>query len=182
MMKPRVAIRDIVLIAIASALLVVMQVALSFLANIELVSLLIILYTLHFKRKTLYIIYIFAILQGVIHGFHIWWITYLYVWTILYLITMLFQEMRSPLFWAVIAAIFGILFGTMTALPYLFLHGFSAEGLRATLNYILMGIRFDLYHCVGNFISVLVLFEPLDHIFERVLGKAAISYKAPAVQ
>ena len=58
----KLTVKELVLIALLSALLLVFQVGLSFLPNIEVVSLLVILYTLFFKNKTLYIIYIFALL------------------------------------------------------------------------------------------------------------------------
>ena len=82
-----------------TALLLVSQVALAFLPNIEVVSLLIIIYTLFFKRKTLYIIYLFALLEGLLYGFGTWWIMYLYVWTILWGIAMLLQNQYHQLSW-----------------------------------------------------------------------------------
>ena len=77
---------DLVQIAICAAILYVSQVAFSFLPNIELVSPLIIVYTRNFGKKTLAIIYIFALIQGLTYGFGVWWVNYLYVWTILYFI------------------------------------------------------------------------------------------------
>lgn len=165
-MKAGVTARDITHIAVASVLLLVVQIALRLLPNIELVSLLIILYTLHFRYKTLCIIYIFAVIEGVVYGFHLWWITYLYVWTILFLITLLFKDMRSPLFWAIIAAIYGISFGTLTSLPYFVVGGFSGG-----IAYIVRGVLFDLAHCVGNFVLVIALFNPLQCVFTRMLGE-----------
>ncbi|MDQ9757401.1 hypothetical protein RFZ45_00270, partial [Acinetobacter baumannii] len=70
--------------------LFVAQIALAVLPNIEIVSLLVIVYTLVFERKTIPIIYAFALLEGLVYGFGIWWIMYLYVWTILYAIVRCF--------------------------------------------------------------------------------------------
>lgn len=55
--------RELVGNAFLAAILVIVQVAFSFLPNIEFVSLLIILYTLVFEKRTVVIIYLFALLE-----------------------------------------------------------------------------------------------------------------------
>lgn len=93
--------RELVGNAFLAAILVIVQVAFSFLPNIEFVSLLIILYTLVFEKRTVVIIYLFALLEGILYGFGVWWIMYLYVWTILYLLVRIFRKNNSLLLWAV---------------------------------------------------------------------------------
>ena len=66
-----------------AAILLIGQVGMAFLPNIEPVSTLIILYTLTHKKYTFYIIYVFVLLEGILYGFGIWWISYLYIWSIL---------------------------------------------------------------------------------------------------
>ena len=56
--------RELVGNAFLAAILVIVQVAFSFLPNIEFVSLLIILYTLVFEKRTVVIIYLFALLES----------------------------------------------------------------------------------------------------------------------
>ena len=68
-MKTKELVRD----AFLAALLLVLQVSLSWLPNIELVSLLMILYTLVFRRHVWVILYVFVILEGLIYGFGLWW-------------------------------------------------------------------------------------------------------------
>lgn len=74
--------REIVIYGILSAVLLAAQVSLGFLPNIEIVTLLILVYTLVFRKKVFFIIYIFVFLEGLIYGFGLWWINYLYVWSI----------------------------------------------------------------------------------------------------
>ena len=81
--------REIVIYGILSAVLLAAQVSLGFLPNIEIVTLLILVYTLVFRKKVFFIIYIFVFLEGLIYGFGLWWINYLYVWSIQALITLL---------------------------------------------------------------------------------------------
>lgn len=75
----KLTVRELVFLALCTAAMFVSQVALSFLPNIELVSLLVIVYTHAFRRKVLYILYVFALLEGLLYGFTTWWLTYLYV-------------------------------------------------------------------------------------------------------
>mgnify|MGYP001090424746 CR=1 FL=1 len=96
----KLTVKELVALALLTALLFVAQVALAFLPNIELVSLLIIVYTLAFRHKVLYVIYAFAVLEGLLYGFTMWWITYLYVWTVLAALAWAFAGLaparRSP--------------------------------------------------------------------------------------
>lgn len=159
----KLTVKELVLIALLSALLLVAQVGLAFLPNIEVVSLLVILYTLFFKKKTLYIIYIFALLEGLIYGFGIWWIMYLYVWTILWGITLLFKEEKNPVIWAFISGFFGLFFGTLCSVPY-----FITGGVSMGLSWIVAGLQMDIIHGIGNFFVALLLFKPLHTAFGRM--------------
>ena len=69
--------REIVTMGILSAILLAAQVSLGFLPNIELVTLLLIVYTLVLKKKVFFVIYVFVLLEGMIYGFGLWWINYL---------------------------------------------------------------------------------------------------------
>lgn len=159
----KLTVKELVLTALLSALLLTSQVALAVLPNIEVVSLLVILYTLFFKKKTLYIIYIFAILEGLVYGFGTWWFMYLYVWTILWGITTLFKEEKNPVIWAFISGFFGLLFGTLCSVPY-----FIIGGVNMGLSWIAAGLMADVIHGVGNFVVTLVLFKPLYTAFQKI--------------
>ncbi|MDR0292949.1 MAG: hypothetical protein LBH95_02210 [Oscillospiraceae bacterium] len=152
--------RTLAALAVCTSLLLAVQVGkaalLPFLPNVELVSLLIMLYTLVFRRKVLYIIYLFTLLEGVIYGFHMWWVTYLYIWTVLAALTWLCRAIESPWLMAALSGVFGLFFGALDAIPYLFIGGVPMAVSRW-----LSGIPFDLIHCAGNFVLCLVLWKPL---------------------
>ena len=158
--------RQIVILGLMTALLLVAQVGLSFLPNIELVALLIIVYTMVFRRKVFLIIYTFVLLEGLIFGFGTWWFSYLYVWSVLALLAWCFREMESPLGWAILNAAFGLMFGALTAIVNLFI-----SGIGGMVSYWVAGIPFDLLHCAGNFVTALVLFKPLTALLKRLLPK-----------
>lgn len=152
-------IKDIAIIGMMGAVLVASKATLAFLPNIELVSLLIILCTLNYGWKTIYIIYVFVLTEGLLYGlFTDWWYLYLYAWPILYLIAMLFKKNRSAYFWALISGAFGLSFGALYALLYLFIGGVPTALAKWT-----SGIPFDITHGIGNFLLVIVLFRPLNH-------------------
>jgi energy-coupling factor transport system substrate-specific component len=155
--------KDIVVLGMLSAILIAVQVALRFLPNVEMVSLLIILFTLVFGPKTIYSIYVFVLLEGTIYGFGLWWLNYLYIWLILYLITVTFRKLRSPFYWAVISGCYGLFFGALCSIPYLFIGGPAA-----CFAYWVSGIPFDLIHCAANFLIMLVLFKPIYYILNKI--------------
>lgn len=161
-------IKDIALIGIMSAILVVVQVALRFLPNIELVSLLIIIYTLVFGRKAFYIIYAFVAVEGLLYGIGLWWINYLYVWTLLCLLVLLLHKQRSPFVWAILSGFYGLAFGALCAFPNLFL-----SGIGSAVSYWIAGIPYDVLHGVGNFVVALLLFHPLYYVMNKVNRRAA---------
>ena len=164
MNKSKLAIKDITIISVCSVLLLIGQVALRFLPNIEVVSLFILLFTKHFKKKTLYIIYIFVLVEGLIYGFGMWWLTYTYVWTILYFICKFVSDIENSFALAIVLAIYGLLFGTFCSLVY-----FVTLGPGGAISWIISGFTFDLMHCAGNFVTTLVLFKPLNNIMKRIL-------------
>lgn len=146
-----------VLCALLAAIMAALQIALAALPNIEPVSLLVLVYTLVFGRDVFYIIYTFVLIEGLFYGFHLWWVTYLYIWSLWALAVLLLGRSKdhSPLMWAVASGAFGLSFGALDALPYL------VGGPMAALSRWIAGIPFDLAHCLGNFFLTLALEQPL---------------------
>ena len=155
--------KDIALIGMMSAVMITAQVVLNFLPNIEFVSLLIILYTLVFGWRALYIIYVFVAAEGLIYGFGLWFINYLYVWTVLFVLVFLLRKLNSTFLWAVISGLYGLSFGALCSIPY-FITGGPASGFA----YWVQGIPFDILHGAGNFIAAIVLYHPLYLLLSRI--------------
>ncbi len=157
---------EIVIYALLASLLLVVQVSLAFLPNIELVSVLLIVYTRVMGRKTLIPLYVFVLAEGLIYGFGIWWINYLYIWTVLVIAVILLRKIQSVWFWAVFSCIYGLCFGALSSIPYFFM-----GGIPMVITYILNGIPFDLLHGGGNFVTTLVLVKPLHQAYSYIYGK-----------
>ena len=146
-----------------AAILLIGQVGMAFLPNIEPVSTLIILYTLTHKKYTFYIIYVFVLLEGILYGFGIWWVSYLYIWSILALIVLALQKLDNAVLWAVVSGAFGLLFGALCAIPYLI-----SGGIGAAFAYWSAGIPYDILHCGGNFALTLILYKPLTRLIRKL--------------
>lgn len=146
-----------------SAILLIGQVGMSYLPNIEIVSLLIYIYTQVYRKKVFFIIYVFVFLEGCIYGFGLWWFGYLYIWSVLALIVLWSgRQQTSVIMTAVILGAYGLSFGMLYALPY-----FVAGGWAAGFSYWVSGIPFDLLHCAGNVAVSLICYRPL----RTLLGK-----------
>ena len=154
--------KDIALIGMMTATLEVAKTALNFLPNIELVTLLVILYSLYLGKRVFFAVYAFSLIEGLLFGFGVWWIMYLYIWPLLAVITLVFKNVQGRFFWALLAAAFGLTFGLFCAIPYLFIGGPSMA-----FSWWVAGIPYDLIHCVSNFLTVLVLLPPLRKVMER---------------
>ncbi len=150
--------KEIAFAALMAAVMFTAQVALSFLPNIELVSILVIVSAIVFGKWSLMSIYGFVLLEGLFYGFGIWWFNYCYIWAILYIIARIFRRIENPVIWAIISGAYGLSYGLLCAIPY-----GIAGGLYAGISYWISGIPFDLLHCAGNFAVALVLFRPLSH-------------------
>ena len=156
-------IRELVELSLTGALMVGTQVAMAALPNINLVSVLIILTVIVYGVKAFYSVYVFVLLEGLIYGFGLWFINYLYIWSILTVIALIFRKNENRLIWAVIAGLFGLSFGILCAIPYIFIGGPAFA-----VSYWLSGIPFDITHCVSNFVLTLLLLAPLQKLFESI--------------
>lgn len=153
------------------AVLEVSKLALNHLPNIELVSFWVILFTLTFGLRSIYAIYGFVLIEGILYGIHFWWVAYLYIWIILALITWSFRQQQSALFWSITSAIFGLFFGAMCSIPYFItgaLSGGLYNGLIAGFSWWIAGIPFDFLHCAGNFFTMLILYKPIRKVMQRL--------------
>lgn len=170
-MKKGITIQDIAIIGLMAATLQVGKTALAFLPNIEVVTPLIIIFTLTFGLKTLYAVFIFVVLQGMQYSFGTWWIMYLYIWPLLCLITWALRKKKSPFLFSIVAALFGLFFGMICAIPYVVIgavDGGIRSGLYAGFTWWIAGIPMDIVHCVGNFVTTLVLYKPLTTILGKI--------------
>ena len=131
-------------------------------ANIEPVSLMVMLFAVTFGKKAVFPIYVYVLMEYVMFGLGPWSLNYLYIWLVLALAAWLLRGMTHPLGWAVLSGLFGLSFGALCAPVDMLVGGWSY----AVTKWI-GGVPYDIAHCAGNFVLALLLFAPL----RRALGR-----------
>ncbi len=155
--------KDIAVIGVMTATLEAVKVTLSFLPNVELVTLLIILYTLFLGWKAVIAVFAFVGVECLVWGIGVWTIMYLYIWPLLVLLTLLFRRQKSVWVFSILSGLFGLFFGALCSIPYFFI-----GGPYMALTWWISGIPYDILHCVSNFILCMVLFVPLREALNKV--------------
>ena len=169
----RITVNDIAQIGVMIALIEVSKLALQGIPNIELTSFWLIMFTLYFGAKVLYVIPAFIILEGCIYGFGMWWIMYLYAWPLLVFIIYMIRKKASMWTCALISGGFGLSFGLLCSFPYFFIglgNGGIMAGLRAAFTWWIAGIPWDIVHGISNFVIMLMLFGPIQNFMQKIKG------------
>lgn len=162
-MVKKFSIKQLTRIALLGALLYVAQVSLSFLPNIEIVTLLIVIFTRNLGKEGTIACFVYVFLTAITWGFGLWWFTYLFVWPLFSLLVYKLRKVDSWLIWAVIDGAFGLIFGAIFAIPYVFV------SVSYAITYWISGIPFDIAHCIGNIIIAIIFGKPLDYSIKKVL-------------
>lgn len=161
-------VREYAVFAMLGTIMFISKLVMEFLPNIHLVGILTIVYTLTYRVKALIPIYIFVLLNGIYFGFSLWWVPYLYIWTILWGAIMLLPKGMSDRTKGIACAIAAVLHGLLYGVLYA-----PAQALMFHLNFeqmivwIIQGIPFDITHAAGNLVlSVLTI--PLTKLLHRL--------------
>lgn len=139
--------------------------------NIHLLGVFTIALTVVYRKKALYPIYVFVLLTGLFSGFSMWWIPYIYLWAVLWGVTMLLPKSMpkkiAPIVYMVVCAAHGFLYGTLYAPVQALLFGLDFQGMIA---WIVAGLPFDCIHGISNF-ACGMLIVPIINIIRRVENK-----------
>ncbi|RKJ40688.1 hypothetical protein D7X94_06370 [Acutalibacter sp. 1XD8-33] len=156
-------LRGLCAMAMMGVVLAVSKEALAALPNFEAVSLLTVLFTLSFGGWVVGALGVFLLLEGLLYGFGMWWIMYLYIWPLLAALTWLLRRMDRAWQWAIFSGLYGLAFGSLCSLVYL-----PVGGVKMMFAWVASGLPFDLLHGGGNFLLMLVLYRPLRTALGRL--------------
>ena len=135
-----------------SAMMYVSKIIMEMIPNVHLLGVFVVAITVVYRKKALYPIYTYVLLNGLIAGFSSWWIPYLYIWTVLWGMTMLLPQnippKIKPIVYMLVCASHGFLYGTLYAPAQAFLFGMDV---RATIAWIIAGLPWDIVHGISNF-------------------------------
>ncbi len=142
--------------------------------NIHLLGMFTIVFTLVYRKKALVPIYVFVFLVGLFGGFSLWWFPHLYLWTILWGVTMLLpQPMPEPVaavVYTAVCTLHGLCYGALYAPAQALTFGLNWEG---TLAWIVAGLGYDALHAAGNLLAGLLIL-PMTKLLRR-LEKTTLS-------
>jgi energy-coupling factor transport system substrate-specific component len=157
-------IRKLVYIAVLTALAEAAKWSLNAVANVELVSLLFMVYTVCFGIQTaLPVVLLFAGIESLWWGISIWTIPYFYVWPVLVWVTWHLRRDIDRWKAAVISGCFGYVFGALCAVTTLVISGPAAA-----FAWWVAGIPYDLVHGTANALIAFILFEPLVRTIRKM--------------
>ena len=153
------------------------KVIMEFLPNIHLIGMFTVAFTLVFRSKALVPIYINVFLIGVYGGFNLWWLPYLYIWTLLWAAAM-FIPRKTPgwllcIICPVICSLHGFLYGILYAPAQALMFGLDFKGMVA---WIIAGFPYDIVHGIGNFVAGLLI-VPLTQLMQKLLAKSNSVFK-----
>ena len=144
--------KEIAVFGVLGAIMYVSKFIMEVIPNVHLLGVFTVAFTVVYRKKALYPIYIFVALTGIFSGFAMWWIPYLYLWTVLWGAVMLLPKKipkkAQPVVYMTVCALHGLLYGTLYAPAQAILHGLGFKGMIA---WIIAGLPWDCIHGISNF-------------------------------
>lgn len=158
---------DLIIFAMLGVIMFISKYLTEAIPNVHFLGMLTMTYTIVYRKKALIPIYVFVMLMGLFNGFGLWWIPYLYIWTILWGVTMLLPKKMSrkvavPVY-AVVCALHGLSYGTLYAPAQAIMFGYD---FKTMLVWIGAGFYFDILHGIGNF-ALGFLIVPLSQALQK---------------
>ncbi len=163
--------QELVLFAMLGMVMFVSKIAMEFLPNIHLLAMLTMVYTLTFRTKALIPIYIYVMVNGLYAGFATWWIPYLYVWAVLWGVTMLLPRQMprkmARIVYPLVCGLHGLAFGILYAPSQALLFGLNWE---MTVAWVISGLPADVIHGAGNLLAGLLIM-PLTEQMQKLVQR-----------
>ena len=159
------------LFALLGAFMFASKQVLEFLPNVHMIGMFTVLYTLLFRVKALFPVYVFVCLEGIYAGFSLWWVPYLYIWAVLWGAVMLIPKSLSPLPLSIllvaVCSLHGFLYGILYAPFQALAFGLDFKGMVA---WIIAGLPYDAIHGISN-LAMGFLIYPLYIPAKKALDK-----------
>lgn len=164
----RLSLREMTVFAMFGVLMYASKLVMEAIPNVHLLGMFTMLFTIVYRAKALYPIYIYVMLNGLFAGFSPWWVPYLYVWTVLWGITMLLPRKMptavAAVVYPIICALHGLAFGTLYAPAQALMFGLNWQQMIA---WIVAGLPWDALHAGGNLVAGLLIL-PFSQLLVRL--------------
>lgn len=175
--KKAMTVREMAVFSMLGALMYCSKLLMEWAPNIHLLALFLISFTVVYRKKALIPLYVFVFLTGLLNGFSVWWVPYLYIWLPLFFAALLLPrhmpvKVAVPVY-MLLGGLHGLLYGTLYApAQALFFH----MNLEMTLAWIVSGLPFDALHAAGN-LAACTMVVPLTRLLFRLEKSAAAPRK-----
>ena len=150
------------------ALMYISKIVMDPFPNMHLLGVFTVAFTVVYRKKALFPIYIFVFITGIFSGFATWWIPHLYIWTVLWGAVMLIPKNMpkkvAPIVYIVVCGLHGFLYGILYAPSQALLFGLDFKG---TVAWIVAGLPFDMVHGFSNLILG-VLIVPIIKVLNKL--------------
>lgn len=160
----KLTVKEMALFGMLGAVMYCSKIFMEFLPNIHLLGVFTIAFTIVYRKKALYPIYVYVMLNGLLAGFNMWWIPYLYLWTVLWGAVMLLPKNTPKFVYILVCGAHGFLFGTLYAPAQAIMFGLDFKGMIA---WIIAGLPWDCVHGVGN-LCVGILIAPIVKLLRKL--------------
>lgn len=164
----KLTVRETAVFGMLGALMYASKIIMEVAPNVHLLGVFTMAITVVYRKKALYPIYTYVLLNGMFSGFATWWIPYLYLWTVLWAFTMILPQNMpkpvKPIVYMIVNACHGFLFGTLYAPAQALLFGLSFD---AMIAWIIAGLPWDFIHGVSNFFCGMLII-PIISILQRM--------------
>lgn len=175
--KISLSIKEITIFSMLGTVMFFGDILMEMLPNIHFVGILTVIYTLVYRKKALIPLYIYVFLNGIYSGFSLWWMPYLYIWTVLWGVAILIPKNLhiavTAVLCSLICALHGIAFGILYSPAQAIMFGLDFKGMIA---WIIAGIPFDIAHSIGN-LAASVIIIPIVTLLCR-LERLPLPFKA----
>ncbi|MCQ2409067.1 MAG: hypothetical protein MJ068_00825 [Clostridia bacterium] len=162
-------------VALMAALLTTLKLAFSFIPNVEVVTLLILVFSSSFGLiYSLPATLIFCLTEMLFYGFNSWVILYFVYWPLLAVISAVLLKRKNVAVAVIISAFLSFVFGVLSACADTLFCVMKLSGpdlAKYFAAYYLRGLYFDVIHIVSSSVIVLVLFRPLTAVCRKVMPK-----------
>ena len=164
----KLSVKELAVFGMLGTLMCISKYVMEFLPNMHLLAVFTVAFTVVFRKKALYPIYIFVFLVGLFSGFSVWWLPYLYIWAVLWGAVMLIPKninpKIAPFVYIAVCSLHGFLYGTIYAPAQALLFGLDFKG---TVAWIVAGLPFDMVHGISNLILG-VLIVPIIKVLKKL--------------
>jgi hypothetical protein len=154
----KLTIKELVTFSMLSAIMLISKLLLEAIPNFHLLAVFTVAITVVYRKKALYPIYLYVILQGVVAGFNPWWVPHLYLWTVLWGAVMLLPKNMpkgiAAVVYTAVCGLHGFSYGMLYAPTQALFFGLDLEGM---ITWWVAGLPFDVVHGVHNLLLGLLI-------------------------